>query len=114
MFVSSLSYSLLFMVPAACALFPQRWYLSHYFPLLRGTSGAFFLLALVCLSQQKHNGHPPFNLRQRLSVHAGASGSRRACASPALCWEQWDPQPHGQLFAPQNWEWWMPGMGGGS
>ncbi|XP_068254108.1 sideroflexin-2 isoform X3 [Nyctibius grandis] len=34
---------LLFMVPAACALFPQRWYLSHCFPLLRGTSGAFLL-----------------------------------------------------------------------
>lgn len=39
---SSLSHSLLFMVPAACALFPQRWYLSCYFPFLCGTSGAFF------------------------------------------------------------------------
>ncbi|XP_017924749.1 sideroflexin-2 isoform X2 [Manacus vitellinus] len=32
---------LLFMVPAACALFPQRWYLSHSFPLLHETSGDF-------------------------------------------------------------------------
>lgn len=48
---------------------------------------------------------------------AGAPGSRRVCVSPALralCWEQWDPQPHGQLFAPQHWEQWMPGMDGGS
>lgn len=40
---SSLSCSLLFMVPAACALFPQRWYLSHYFSLLCRTLGAFLL-----------------------------------------------------------------------
>nr|XP_021151579.1 sideroflexin-2 isoform X3 [Columba livia] len=34
---------LLFMVPAACALFPQRWYLSHYFSLLCRTLRAFLL-----------------------------------------------------------------------
>lgn len=74
-------------------------------------------LALLCQSQEKHDGHTPFNPRQHLLVHAGAPGSRRTCASPALqvlCWEQWDPQPHGQLSAPQHWEWWMLGMGGGS
>lgn len=74
-------------------------------------------LALLCPSQEKHDGHPRFNPRQYLPVHAGALGSRRACASPALralCWEQWDCQPHGQLSAPQHWEWWMTGMGGGS
>lgn len=43
MLCSSLFHSLLFMVPAACALFPQRWYLFHCFSLLHGILGAFLL-----------------------------------------------------------------------
>ncbi|XP_054062966.1 sideroflexin-2 isoform X1 [Rissa tridactyla] len=56
---------LLFMVPAACALFPQRWYLSRYFPLLCGTSGAFLLPSLF-------SAHPR---RSMMGTHASTQGS---------------------------------------
>uniref|UniRef100_A0A674HNS0 Sidoreflexin n=1 Tax=Taeniopygia guttata TaxID=59729 RepID=A0A674HNS0_TAEGU len=41
-------------------------------------------LVPLCPSQEKRDGHPPFNPRQCLPAHPGAQGSRKACASPSL------------------------------
>ncbi|XP_054132670.1 sideroflexin-2 isoform X1 [Melozone crissalis] len=41
-------------------------------------------LVPLCPSQEKQDGHPPFNPKQCLPAHTGAQGSRKTCACPAL------------------------------
>lgn len=66
------------MVPAACALFPQRWYLSHCFPLQLGSLPP--PLALLSPSREGRDGHP-MGAGWRVSLFAPFPRSSLALAS---------------------------------